>query len=262
MNKPKILAIDIETSPIISYTWGLFDQNVSLEQVKEDWSVLAVCAKWVGEKEVFYWDTRNEKNVRNDKKLLQKVWNLLDEADIVLGQNSKNFDVKKLYARFVLNGMKPPSSFKQIDTCLIARNKFGFTSNKLQYLSEKLNKKYKKLTNRGKYSGFQLWKACLAKDKKAWDEMKRYNCHDVLSLEELYTKLIPWDSSINFSLYNDSLEYICSCGSKEFKKNGFAYTSQGKFQRHSCSKCGSEYRDKHNLLSKEKKKSLKSGTTR
>lgn len=263
MNKPKILILDIETSPIISYTWGLFDQNVALNQVKEDWTILAVSAKWLGEDKVHYFDTSQQKNVRDDSKLLKEVWNLLDECDILVGQNSKNFDTKKLNARFVLADMPPPSSFKHIDTCLIAKSKFNFTSNKLEYLSDKINKKYKKLVNQREFNGFDLWKACLAKNKRAWAEMKKYNKYDVLATEELYTKLIPWDSSINFSLYNDeSTNHTCSCGSTDIRKNGFCYTSVGKYQRYSCSKCGREVRDRQNLFSKDKRKSIKASTSR
>lgn len=253
---PKILALDIETSPIVSYTWGLFDQNVALNQVKEDWSVLAWCAKWVGEKKVYYMDQRNAANVRDDKDILKKIWSLLDEADIVLTQNGRSFDVKKLNARFIINGMRPPSSFKQIDTLRLARKVFGFTSNKLEYMSNKLGLKYKKLKVK-RFPGFELWSECLNGNIEAWDEMKRYNIYDVLALEELYKKLIPWETSINFNLYSRDNVTRCTCGSTNFHKNGFFYSAAGKFQRYYCGDCGAEIRDKQNLFSKTKKKSLK-----
>ena len=85
------------------------------------------------------------------------MWKLLDEADIVIGQNSKAFDIKKLNARFIIHGMQPPSSYRQIDTKILAKKHFNFTSNKLEYLSDKLNVKYKKQTKR-KFSGFEMWK--------------------------------------------------------------------------------------------------------
>ena len=49
---PKILCFDIETLPLESYTWGLFDQNVGLNQIKTDWAALSIAAKWLGEDEV------------------------------------------------------------------------------------------------------------------------------------------------------------------------------------------------------------------
>jgi len=255
-NGPKILILDIETAPIMSYVWGLWDQNVSLNQIKSDWHVLSWAAKWFGESKVMYQDQRNKtKTIEDDRELLKGIWKLLDEADIIVTQNGKAFDQKKLFARFILNGMKPPSPFKHIDTKQIASRNFAFTSNKLEYLTSKLCTKHKKLKHK-KYPGFELWSACLRGDQNAWKEMERYNKLDVLSLEELYTKLIPWDNSINFALYDDRSVWVCSCGSKKFESKGYYYTSVGKYQRFMCVQCGSTARSNRNEFSKEKRESL------
>lgn len=258
MSKPKILLLDIETAPIIAQVWDIWDQNVSLNQIKSDWHILAWAAKWLGEpaSKIMYQDQRNAKNVEDDKELLKGIWKLMDEADIIITQNGKAFDEKKLNARFILNGFKPPSSFKHIDTKLIASKKFAFTSNKLEYMTSKLCKKFKKLKHK-KYPGHELWTECLKGNMQAWKEMEKYNKYDVLSLEELYNKLQPWDSSINFDVYSDELEHVCACGSKRFRKNGFKFTSVGKYQRYVCLDCGSEAKDRTNLLSKDKKASIK-----
>jgi hypothetical protein len=124
---PKVLLLDIETSPIISYVWALFDQNIALNQIKTDWHLLSWAAKWLDSDKVMYMDQRNVKNIENDKKLLQHIWKLLDEADVVIWQNGDKFDGKKLNARFIMNGMKPPSSYKTIDTLKLAKKYFGFT---------------------------------------------------------------------------------------------------------------------------------------
>ncbi len=255
---PKILVLDIETAPLEVYTWGLFDQNIGLNQVIKDWSILSWSAKWFNpaDSTTMYEDNRGATNVRDDKKLLKSIRNLMDEADIILTQNGNKFDIPKLNARFILNKLKPPSSYKRIDTCEIARRKFGFTSNKLEYLTDKLCIRYKKLKH-DKFPGFDMWRECLAGNQAAWKEMEKYNKYDVLALEELYTVIRPWDGTINFNVYSDSLIGKCSCGSKSMKKNGFFYTSIGKYQRYKCLVCGSEAKDRNNLFSKEKKKSLK-----
>lgn len=254
---PKVLVLDIETAPIVAWCWGIWDQNVGLNQIKSDWHLLSFSAKWLGDSpnKIVYADQRNAKVIEDDRPLLDKVWKLLDECDILITQNGKKFDTKKLNARFVLNGMPAPSSYKQIDTLVIAKKHFGFTSNKLEYMSDKLCVKYKKQTKR-KYAGFELWKECLAGNREAWNEMKHYNQYDILSLEELYYKLIPWDSTINFALYYDNEIRTCTCGSEEFKHNGFHYTPSGKFQRFRCTKCGKEGRHNKNLFSKDKRNSL------
>lgn len=262
-NNAKILLIDIETAPLLGFVWGLWDNNVALNQVKSDWHLLSYSAKWLGEPDnkIFYKDQRDAKNIENDKELLQGIWELLDQADVVIGQNSKAFDVKKLNARFVINGLQPPSSYKQIDTMLLAKKHFAFTSNKLEYMTDKLCTKYKKLKVR-EFPGFEMWSECLKGNLKAWKCMEKYNKYDVLSLEELYTKLIPWDNSVNFNLYTDELVMTCSCGSTSFRNKGFTYTATGKYTRHRCNDCGSELRGVINLFSKEKRKSLKRGTVR
>lgn len=257
----KILLFDIETAPILGHVWGLWENNVALNQVKSDWYVLSWAAKWLDNKKIMYADQRRAKNIEDDSKILKQIWSLLDEADVVITQNGKAFDQKKLNARFILNGFQPPSSFRHIDTMLLAKKHFAFTSNKLEYMSDKLCVKYKKLKH-SKFSGFDMWKECLAGNIKAWKEMEKYNKYDVLSLEELYKKLIPWDNGINFNVYADSLGIKCTCGASEFVRNGYYYTNTSKFQRHRCKSCGSESRDRDNLLSKAKKKSLRAATTR
>jgi hypothetical protein len=260
---PKVLVFDIETAPILGYVWKLWDNDLALNQVESDWYILSWSAKWLNDPEskVMYMDQRNAKNIEDDKKLLKKIWHLLDEADIVITQNGKSFDHKKLNARFILNGFQPPSSYKHIDTKLIAQKHFGFTSNKLEYMSDKLCTKYKKLKH-GKFSGFEMWKQCLAGNLEAWKEMEIYNKHDVLALEELYRKLIPWDNGVNFNLYHDDCTNTCKCGSSLFIKNGFYYTSSGKYQKYRCKSCGAESRDRINLFSKEKRGSIRSATER
>jgi RNase_H superfamily len=254
---PKVLVYDIETAPILGYVWSLWDQNVSLNQIHSDWYVLGWSAKWLHDPadKIMYMDQRNAKNIEDDSAILAKIWDLLDEADIVITQNGKHFDQRKLNARFLMNGFQPPSSYKHIDTKIIASRHFGFTSNKLEYMTDKLNTQYKKLKHT-KFPGFEMWKECLAGNLEAWKEMEVYNKHDVLALEELYNRLIPWDNSINFNVYHDEETHVCKCGSESFIKNGFYYTSAGKYQKHKCKDCGCEMRDKVNLFTKEKRASL------
>lgn len=249
----KILVFDIETRPMEVYVWGLGEQHVSYEQIVKDWSVLSFAAKWIGEKKVYYEDQRNSKNVNNDKKLLQKLWNLLDEADIVLTQNGKNFDSKKVNARFIKHKMRPPSPYKHIDTLQIARKVAAFTSNKLAYTTQELNTKFKKLDH-GKFPGLKMWIECLDGNLEAWNEMKRYNIHDVLALEEYYDSIKAWDSSVNVSLLGSGCR---SCGSYKIQSRGFEITSAGKQQRYQCQDCGAWCKDSTNLLSKEERSKIK-----
>ncbi len=261
---PKILLLDIETAPIEAYVWGLWDNNVALNQIQSDWHVLSWAAKWLDDPDskIMYMSQRNARNMKDDRTILKAIWKLMDQADIIIYQNGRSFDQKKLQARFVLLGMDPPSSFKNIDTKLLASKHFAFSSNKLEYMTDKLCKKYKKMKH-GKFPGMELWVECLKGNPEAWDEMEKYNKYDILSLQELYWILVRWDDRINFSLYYDDPEnHRCKCGSVEFKKQGWHYTGIGKFQRYRCKGCGAETRDRTNVIPLDTRRKLRIGTPR
>lgn len=260
MNGPKVLLFDIETAPILGYVWSLWENNVALNQIHTDWYILSWAAKWLGSKEVMYQDQRRAPNKEDDKALLTPLWKLLNEADIVVTQNGKQFDSKKLNARFIINGFSPPSPYKHIDTKILAKRHFGFTSNRLEYMTEKLCTKYKKLKHE-KFAGFELWRECLAGNPAAWAEMEKYNRHDVLSLEELYQKLQPWDSQVNFNLYRKDTNQKCNCGSSDLQRRGYSYTGAGKWQRFECQNCGAWSRGAENLLSKKQREKLRRNAT-
>lgn len=246
---PKVLFFDIETAPMEVFAWGLFDQNIGLNQIKKDWYVLSWSARWLGESKVMYEDLRQgtkDFSLKNEKKLLAGIWRLLDQADVVVTQNGVRFDSKKLNARFIINGMKKPSSYKHFDTLKVAKKHFAFTSFKLEYMAKALDVKFKKLAHK-KFPGFDLWAECLLNNQEAWKEMERYNKRDVLTLQSVYEKLAPFDGdeTINFNIFKDNQDdYECKCGSTSRNKYGFAYTKNSKYQRFKCMSCGAETRSK------------------
>lgn len=259
---PKVLLLDIETAPVLGYVWGLWQQNVALNQIHTDWYVLSWSAKWLNESKVMYMDQRNAKNIEDDTAILKGIWKLLNEADVIITQNGRAFDQKRLNARFIIQGFQPPATFKHIDTLAIAKKHFGFTSNKLEYMTDRLCVRHKKLKH-PKYAGFELWRQCLLGNLDAWQEMEKYNKQDVLALEELYHKLIPWDdTAVNFSLYTDEDHHVCRCGSTQFQKRGYHYTQVGKYQRYKCNSCGAWTRDRINHFSNKKRASIRIGTPR
>ena len=256
-NPAKILVWDLETSPITSYTWATREQNVALNQIKEDWSVLAWSAKWYGDpaSKTMYMDNSKAKNIRDDKALIVGLAKLLNQADIVITQNGDKFDIKKFNARAVIHGLPPVRHYRSTDTLKESRKVFSFTSHKLEYMSEKLNKKYKKLKH-SEYPGFELWKAILEGDKRAWKVMKKYCIHDVLATEELYRTIQGWIKTQNLACYFDDADLRCVCGSTHLTKRGFVYTDSGKYQGYRCEDCLKRPHGKTNLLSTEKKRNL------
>lgn len=258
MSNPKIVTLDIETAPLQSYHWGLWDQNIGLEQVQTEWTILSYSAKWLGQTKVIYSDTGGGgvKNVRNDASLLKQIWEILNEADIVVVQNGKEFDIKKINARLLMAGFQPYSPIKIVDTMVVSKKHFGFTSNKLAWLSSNLCKTPK--SEHKKFPGFELWKECLKDNPEAWAEMKKYNCIDTLATEELYLKLRPWiEGHPNVQNYSDNEKEACpKCGSESVQKRGFALTQTGKYHRYVCKSCGGWSRSRFSLNTVEKSKKL------
>lgn len=252
----RILLLDIETAPMEAYIWSQWQKFISLDMLKVDWYIIAWAAKWLGEDEIYYKDVRATVGEEEDGSIMGDLWDLLDEADIVVTQNGDKFDIPKINSRFLANGYQPPSPYRKVDILKINKRVFGHTSNKLEYLAEKFNVHFKKLQHE-MFPGFKLWKACLNKVSAAWEEMEVYNKHDVLSLEELYIKLAPWDNKHpNVNVYTDSHDVKCTCGCTEWERYGYAYTNLSRFQQYRCKKCGKVQRGRVNLLSKEKRKSL------
>src|SRR5690606_26508918 len=110
---PRILLIDIETSPILAYVWGLYDQNISLNQIETDWEILCACYKWLGEEEIHclsshYMYAGEKKSLGQSlthADLVEELWKLLDEADVAVAHNLVRFDNKKIKAKLKEYGL-------------------------------------------------------------------------------------------------------------------------------------------------------------
>jgi transposase-like protein len=258
----KILTLDIETSPIVANVWGLWKQNVGLNQIICDWSILSFTAKWLHEPNALYQDCRGQGasvagqdlGVRNDSHLLFTLRDLLDEADIVVTQNGVSFDNPKIMSRFMIADILPPSPFRNIDTMLEAKKIARFTSNRLAWLSEVLTDTPK--DEHKQFPGFELWTECLKDNPAAWEEMEKYNVQDVFATEAVYLKLRPYiQNHPNVAAYDADDSTRCpKCGSADLEKRGERRTNAGLYQQYLCKSCGgySSYRYTQNTLAKRK----------
>jgi DNA polymerase elongation subunit (family B) len=230
----RILLLDIETSPNTAFVWGLWDQNISISQLIESSEILCYAAKWLGEKDV-YFDSIMESSRES---MLGGIHGLLDDADVVVHYNGTKFDIPTLNKEFILAGMSPPSPYKQIDLLSTARKQFRFVSNKLDYVAQELGLGKKHETK------FTLWVDCMRKDAKAWKLMKAYNINDVIMLEKVYHKFLPWiKTHPNRGMYQE-VSLVCpKCGSKHYHARGWYFTSTGKYQRYQCQSCAGWFRD-------------------
>jgi DNA polymerase elongation subunit (family B) len=231
----KKVYLDIETAPIVGYTWGTWEQNVI--EIVEDWYVLSMAWKWAGDKKIHSAKLPDypgyRQNPRDDAKLLKTIWDVLNEADVVVAHNGDKFDLKKLTARFIIQGMRPPAPYKTIDTKKIASSIAGFSSNRLNDLAKALG-----VGEKEDPGGFETWKGCMAKDPASWRIMEKYNRMDVMILEPIEQKLLPWAKTypnVGSIVGEDGL--CPRCGSNRLQKRGMAPVGGGEAQRYQCMSC-------------------------
>lgn len=207
--------------------------------------MLSFAAKWLGEDKVYYQDTQNS----SEKFMIKMLFELLDEADIVIAHNGDKFDLPHIQGRGLVLGLSPPAPYKTVDTVKVARYEFNFPSNSLEYLGTVLGLKNKKDGHK-KFPGFELWLGVLANNPEAWEEMKEYNIQDILVLEELYLKMRPYmRRHPNVGVYEDKNEPSCpKCNSTDIQYRGYAHTNVGRYRRFQCTNCGGWGRHRTSIL--------------
>lgn len=226
---PKILTLDIETSPNVAYTWGLYDQNIAISQILEGSRILCVTAKWYDSNSTIFLS----ENELGHTEMIRQVWKLLDETDILVTYNGISFDEKHMNREFILAGLTPPAPYRHIDLYRTVRSQFKFASNKLDYVSQALG-----IGQKVKHEGQALWNAVLAGDAKAWAKMRKYNIQDVRLTESLFDFLGPWIKSMpNMGTFTG--ERCCyRCASKNLSDHGFGHTNTTVYTRLRCDDCG------------------------
>lgn len=245
----KTLLLDIETAPHRVYAWGLWNQDIAINQIEEPGYTLCWAAKWYGDKDVLF------SSIHEDGKqlMLHLIWDMLHNADAVIHYNGTKFDIPTLNQEFLSAGFGKPAPYKQIDLLRTARKQFRLPSNKLDYVASYLG-----LGGKVKHKGMELWRKCMAGDEEAWEVMQKYNEQDVKLLEQVYERLLPWiDGHPNASLYTDLPDMRCTkCGSVHLQKRGFSHTQTMTYQRFQCMSCGSWLRSRSNVLTAEKRKNI------
>jgi uncharacterized protein YprB with RNaseH-like and TPR domain len=199
MKTPKRLFFDVETSPNIGLFWKSgYKLSIDHGNIINERAIICIAWKWSGQKTVYSltWDAK-----QNDRAMLKRFAKELEKADEAVGHNGDNFDIKWVRTRCLTHGIPLSPTFVTQDTLKLARSKFYFNSNRLDYIADFLGYGKKKPT------GFQLWKDILLdKNKRAMKTMVDYCKHDVLLLEKVWDRFMPYvpaKSSI--------AEYISQC---------------------------------------------------
>lgn len=237
MSGPRILAWDIEVSPMKVYSWSLWPKFIPIDMIIEPQRVICFTAKWLGEPQIIFRSTFHN----GREKMLLAARDLLHEADAVVSWNGKAFDTLHMNRELALTGIPTYSPYKEIDLMRAAKKSMKFASNKLDHVAQELGFPGKLTTT------FDLWVRCEAGERKAWNEMRRYNKQDVVLLESIHDRLLPWIPNYpNVALYHEpefdvdglEMDRCPACGGTRLAREGYAYLQVGVYQRYRCKDCG------------------------
>lgn len=184
--EPRILIYDIETSFNIGWFWRTgYKQSITPAQIIKERAIICISYKWVGENQVYnlVWDKD-----QNDKFLLEQFIEVMNEADMLVAHNGDRFDLKWIKTRALIHGLPMLIDYPQFDTLKVAKKKFNFQSNTLDYIAKLLNAGGKIKTN------IDLWiDIIIGKSAKALQDMLDYCDEDVRQLEHVYKVLQGWE---------------------------------------------------------------------
>ena len=254
------LFIDIETSPNVCFTWRVgYKIKIDCDNIIKERAIICICYKWEHEKIVKFlkWDKK-----QNDKKMVEAIIPVLNQADEIVGQNIERFDVAWIRTRAAIHGVPTNAHYKIIDTLQYVRRKMYFNSNKLDYLGKILGVGGKIKTE------FSLWKkVVLNNDKQALNQMIKYCKRDVILLENVYHKLAEhMASQTHIGVLEGSDKWTCAkCGSSNVNLNLTRVSAMGVLRRQMiCRKCGHHYtisnksfQDYHAIKDEDKKQAKK-----
>ena len=266
-NKPelftgaRILFFDLETFPMEGFFWHQRQENIPRSMVTDEGYMLCWSAKWANESEVLNDSIPNYRtltkkeskyNSQDDREITASILKLLDQCDIAVGHNIDKFDKRVFQTHALKHGFMPPSPYTTIDTLKVARKEFKCSSNRLDDLGKFLN-----CGRKSPHSGFETWKECAKGNKEHWEIMTAYNDQDVLLLEEVYHKLLPWiKNHPNVALHDEHEKTAChKCGSEDLipttKKKA---TKVGLYNLLYCSSCFSWQASRENTLDTKQRK--------
>jgi len=241
-NDPKVCFIDIESTPLVGVAWRKW--NPDSIYVTQDSYILSVAYKWMGDEEATVislpqFKTAYKRNKSDDSRLLKKIWEIENEADVLVAHNLLSFDLKKIHAGYLRNGFAKPKKAHTVDTLRVLKREMKLTSNRLDDVCQTLN-----IGEKLPHAGMSMWLACMEGDPEAWEDMCRYNLHDVDPLlEGLYYFLRDnnWigSSHPNLATATGRVAACPTCGQDSgYVKRGWTNTNTQRYQQVQFKNCG------------------------
>lgn len=247
--KPRVLFVDLENTPLLGWAWDGYETTIL--EIEQDPRLLCFSYKWQGENKIHNVALRDFKYKGNrfhidDWPVVEKLWHLFNEADMIVAQNGDRFDIRVANARFLQHSLQPPEEYKTVDTLKVARKYFKLAFNSLDHLCRFLG-----IERKADPGSKKTWFMCMDGDKKSWDTMVYYNNKDVECLINVYDRMKGWHKSHpNLSMITRNNHECPTCLSKNLKRDGFRLNRTGKYQRWVCYDCGASSYTKLELINK------------
>jgi DNA polymerase elongation subunit (family B) len=234
----RVLTIDIETAPHLCYSFNVWNTNISPVHIVEPSRMISFASKWEGSRKVEFWsefafEETDHPREWHHRKMVERAWRLLNEADVVVTYNGDRFDLRRLGQEFRIAGLGQPSPFASVDLYKIIKREEDWLSHKLAYITERY-----KLTGKLEQGvDFSLWRGCMEGDPKSWRLMRRYNMRDVVTTEEVFHEVSDLPMLLPaLALYDDEpiLEGHCPVCREQGQSRGYAYTKTRRYPRYYC----------------------------
>lgn len=136
-----ILYIDLEVSKSRVYNYGLRVRSgwINPEDLDKSYYIICWAASYLHDDKI--WSncvSSADAKKWSDERYLKKLNALMHSADIIAGHNVDAYDIKRANTRFLMAGLEPVIGKPTLDTLKIARSKFAFESNRLDFINRTL----------------------------------------------------------------------------------------------------------------------------
>ena len=210
-------------------------KRIHADDVKEWPRTICAAWKWYDQADTVF---AAEWEVGGYDGFMRAVWEVFNEADLIIGHNADRFDARHLMGGWAEMGLPAPAPYKVVDTLKIARGTFAYESNTLDALNKRLGIDAKT----DKYDS-RVAKAAVAGDKEAQDRIRFYNMGDIAASEALFDRLRPYAKGIpHLGMWTDD-ELACpSCGSTMAATGKTVHANVQRYEHLTCPNCGSHAR--------------------
>ena len=250
-NKVRITTLDIETHPGKVLMYGTTYEPVIVKQLEFE-SILSISykendnpTKYIGLNTIKGY----KRGDKNDKNLLIEISKVLRHADVLVGQNIDDFDIKKIKERLMFHRLPALPEITVIDIKKLHKQVSKLPNNKLDTISQ-----FHGHGGKLSHEGVGLFIRCGEGDEKAWKLNEKYNKRDVDLTYKDFLDVLPYVKLPRIYNRMNGITINCSnpnCLSKNVTRDKIIKVIGGWRIQYVCSDCG-KYTTDTNTLYKEK----------